>query len=362
MSWLFQCWRRSPPTFGPPLDVELHTHVTLNPRSSTGFDGLPDSWRSGPFPNAFAREVLFETTFGPGWPLPDARKSFAMVETIREDPRKVFTKGREIGIGTMAALHEAEYKKTGKRVAVKVVTSEKFDEVRAEIAKYSEARHPNIVEYLATYWFGEEIWMVMERLDGVSLSSILQGGTRMGESEIAFACREVLKGLTFLHRKDVAHGKVNSDNILFDRNGQVRLSNFGFTLGSVTKNGQSEIPFWVAPEIAQGYNQGVYDPICDSWSLAIAALEMAEGEPPYNAENKPLRVLMLIATLPPPELKHPVEWGQAFHHYLKASLVLDMDKRASCADLLMHPFSFSACSQQEFSAFVSGALPQETTS
>ena len=70
------------------------------------------------------------------------------------------------------------------------------------------------------------------------------------------------------------------------------------------------------------------------WSLGITALEMATGEPPHLHEQ-PLRALLLITTQPSPQLKDADKWSPKFKHFLKCSLHLEPEKRASSEQLLM---------------------------
>jgi len=95
----------------------------------------------------------------------------------------------------------------------------------------------------------------------------------------------------------------------------------------------------MAPELIRGqeYTTGV-----DIWSLGIATLEMAEGEPPYM-EFPPLRALFLIATSGSPGVKEPSKWSDVFKEFLQVCTAVDPDERLSANDLLKHPFLKMAC-------------------
>jgi p21-activated kinase 1 len=108
----------------------------------------------------------------------------------------------------------------------------------------------------------------------------------------------------------------------------------------------------MAPELIRGLE---YDAKVDVWSLGITAIEMAEGEPPHLHEP-PLRALLLITTKGSPTLQHSDRWSHKFKHFLKCCLHIEPTKRASCEQLLMHPFLATTCSQQEFAAFASSIL------
>jgi len=96
----------------------------------------------------------------------------------------------------------------------------------------------------------------------------------------------------------------------------------------------------MAPEVIRGVD---YDYKVDIWSLAIMALEMAEGEPPHM-ELQPLRALFIIATQAPPTLQEPDKWSSAFKDFLAVSLSKNSSRRASATELLSHPFIKKACS------------------
>ena len=86
----------------------------------------------------------------------------------------------------------------------------------------------------------------------------------------------------------------------------------------------------MAPELIKGDD---YSTSVDIWSLGIATIEMAEGEPPF-LNLPPLRALFLIATQEPPTLSDNQQWSPSFRDFVKNCLEIDTEKRSSASELL----------------------------
>lgn len=111
-------------------------------------------------------------------------------------------------------------------VAIKQMNLEKQpkqDLIINEILVMRESAHPNIVNFKDSYLWQGDLWVVMEYMEGGSLTDVVTAHC-MSEAQIASVSREVCEGLRHLHSKGVIHRDIKSDNILLSLNGDVKLS------------------------------------------------------------------------------------------------------------------------------------------
>lgn len=222
------------------------------------------------------------------------------------DPRTYLDHYIKIGEGSTGIVCIATMKTTGKLVAVKKMDLRKQQRRELlfnEVVIMRDYHHENVVEMYNSYLVGDELWVVMEFLEGGALTDIVTH-TRMNEEQIATVCLSVLKALSVLHRQGVIHRDIKSDSILLTHDGRVKLSDFGFC-AQVSKEVQRRkslvgTPYWMAPELI---SRLPYGPEVDIWSLGIMVIEMVDGEPPYFNEP-PLKAMKMIRDNLPPKLKN----------------------------------------------------------
>ncbi|NWZ83819.1 PAK3 kinase, partial [Poecile atricapillus] len=130
-----------------------------------------------------------------------------------------------------------------------------------------------------SYLVDEQLWLVMEYMDGGTLSDVISQ-TYLSEDEMAAISRECLQGLDFLHSNHVIHRDVKSCNILLRTDGSVKLGQC--ILGQLTPEQRRRCSVagtsgCRVPEVVTGQP---YGPKMDIWSFGIVGIEMVEREVP----------------------------------------------------------------------------------
>ncbi|KAF7249319.1 Serine/threonine-protein kinase PAK 5 [Varanus komodoensis] len=221
------------------------------------------------------------------------------------DPREYLDNFIKIGEGSTGIVCIATEKHTGKQVAVKKMDLRKQQRRELlfnEVVIMRDYHHENVVDMYNSYLVGDELWVVMEFLEGGALTDIVTH-TRMNEEQIATVCLSVLRALSYLHNQGVIHRDIKSDSILLTSDGRIKLSDFGFC-AQVSKDVPKRkslvgTPYWMAPEVISRLPYGTE---VDIWSLGIMVIEMIDGEPPYFNEP-PLQAMRRIRDNLPPRVK-----------------------------------------------------------
>lgn len=256
------------------------------------------------------------------------------------DPSKLYLNLTKIGQGASGGVYTAYELGTNASVAIKQMNLEKQPKkelIINEIMVMKGSKHRNIVNFIDSYLLKGDLWVVMEYMEGGSLTDVVTHCI-LTEAQIGAVCRETLAGLQFLHSKGVIHRDIKSDNILLSMTGEIKLTDFGFCAQinelNLKRTTMVGTPYWMAPEVV---SRKEYGPKVDIWSLGIMIIEMIEGEPPYLNET-PLRALYLIATNGTPKLKEPDNLSGELQNFLDWCLTVEPEKRASSSQLLKDPF------------------------
>ena len=124
---------------------------------------------------------------------------------------------------------------------------------------------------------------------------------------------------------------------MIDRNGQVKLADFGYsaqlTMERDARSSKVGTVCWMAPELIKGERR--YDTKIDIWSFGIFAVELANGDPPYINEPQH-RVIMNILKKNPPPLES--RWSPQYQDFVNKCLTKDPQQRWSADQLLEHEF------------------------
>ena len=205
-----------------------------------------------------------------------------------------------------------------------------------EVVIMRDYHHPNIINMLDAFLVHDELWVVMEYLEGGSLTDIVTS-LHLSEEQMATVCRQVLEALAYLHSQGVIHRDIKSDSILLSADGRIKLSDFGFCaqVSPEVPRRKSLVgtPYWMAPEVISRIPYGTE---VDIWSLGIMLVEMVEGEPPYFDEP-PLTAMRMIRDIAGPDLQYKAKSAQ-LRSFLQLLLTRDSVRRPTALELLQHPF------------------------
>lgn len=194
----------------------------------------------------------------------------------------------QLGKGGMGAVYKAYDETLGRTVALKVM-QQSIGRDRAFVDQFlQEARalaainHPNIVQI---YSYGEENgqpYIVMELVDGGRLDKVHKEHPVLDEVQVLTWALEIIGGLQAADAAGMTHGDIKPANILFDKRGSAKVSDFGLARLNGEKPKPGEIwgtPYYVAPEVVRGQAPSAGS---DIYSLGGTLYHLLTGEPPFN--------------------------------------------------------------------------------
>ncbi|KII90830.1 hypothetical protein PLICRDRAFT_107006 [Plicaturopsis crispa FD-325 SS-3] len=277
-----------------------------------------------------------------------AKPSGSSSRSSASKPLKDFQLGDSLGKGAFGQVYRALNWATGETVAVKEIQLSnipkgEIGEIMSEIDLLKNLNHANIVKYKGFVKEREYLYIILEFCENGSLQSICKRFGKFPENLVAIYISQVLEGLVYLHDQGVIHRDVKGANILTNKDGCVKLADFGVAsstvTGAVSNDAVVGSPYWMAPEVIE---QSGATTSSDIWSVGCVVIELLEGKPPYH-NLEPMQALFRIVQddCPPiPEGASPIVKDFLYHCFQK-----DCNLRISAKKLLKHPWMISARKQ-----------------
>jgi len=244
-----------------------------------------------------------------------------------------------LGSGLSGEVKEALCRRTGGSFAVKSFTIKTMAHrhvanLEREVEVLSSIRHPHIVHLEAVYDAGDQVFLVMEKLNGGEVFEHLLKSGRFNEKRTARITLQVLKAVCWMHTRRIVHRDLKPENIMFvDRfSDTIKLIDFGFA--AFLDPGQPLTQLcgtiqYIAPEVLK---RGCYDEKADIWSLGSVVYTLLTNKVMYAGDETEIKRKNKNGT---------IDWSRSFkvlseecQEYILKLLVVEASQRP-CAQACM---------------------------
>jgi eukaryotic-like serine/threonine-protein kinase len=251
----------------------------------------------------------------------------------------------EIGVGGMARVYKARCTLLNRFVAVKILKDEFAQDpdflkrFKYEAQAAAGLSHQNIVSIYDVGTDGDQNYIVMEYVDGITLKKYLKDNAPLPEKEVLRIASQVCKALILAHKNGVVHRDIKPHNIIIDEDGTIKVADFGIaraaSSSTITLAGNTVgSVHYFSPEQARGLPT---DAKSDLYSLGATMYELITGKLLFDASTPIAIALKHVQEEPVP----PVNINPATSYNLN-NLIMRLlaknpsDRFESAQELLKH--------------------------
>jgi len=208
----------------------------------------------------------------------------------------------ELGSGSLASVYKAVEEPLGRTVALKLLkatiapSSPFAAQLEREARVLSELSHPNIGSLYAFAKTETRMYLVLEFVDGFSLSTLLKKKSSVPADCVAAIGAAVARGLAHAHKRGIVHRDMRPANILVSRSGEVKVFDFGIAQRSSLASSSAEEPVGLSPlrlEDVAAFGTPAYmspeqilgesvDARSDVFSLGVVLYQLICGARPFE--------------------------------------------------------------------------------
>jgi len=203
-----------------------------------------------------------------------------------------------------------------------VIRNRQIEHVHSEKNILLSVDHPFIIKLHWAYHDTKFVYMLFDYAAGGELFSYLRCARKFCNNTARFYTAEIVLALEYLHSVHVVYRDLKPENILLDKDGHVRLTDFGFAkqLTEGRTFTMCGTPEYLAPEVVagKGHNAAV-----DWWSLGILVYEMLTGRTPFPGDDSHVVYEQILERRP----KFPKGFDSTAKDLIRRLLVVNRVKR-----------------------------------
>ena len=269
----------------------------------------------------------------------------------RNQPRKVvsiddFQILRVLGRGTYGKVSLVRHKESGQLYAMKAMSKallaedENIQQIITEKDVLMQNSHPFLVSAHFAFQTDAKVFIILNYVPGGELFTRLREETKLSEARTKLITAELVLALGYLHKKNFIYRDLKPENVLFDEDGHVKLTDFGYTKKLRGPNDTTDTfcgtPYYIAPELLTGED---YSKSVDWWSLGCVMYEMLVGISPFYNENADLTYKAILKS----EVQFPQTLSKPAVDLIHKLLIKDPKQRlgsgaGDAEDVMAHPF------------------------
>lgn len=215
---------------------------------------------------------------------------------------------RKLGSGGMGQVYEVLDTEINERIALKILKPEiACDEhiirrFKNELKLARKIRHKNVCQMFQLERYEGTHFITMELVSGKNLKALIKGAGRLSVDRALHIAHDICEGLGAAHSLGVIHRDLKPQNIMIDRQGIVRIMDFGIArsieTGSTAETGRLlGTPEFMSPEQISGQD---VDQRSDIYAMGVLLFEMVTSKPPFEGTT-PISVALQHLSSPPPD-------------------------------------------------------------
>jgi serine/threonine-protein kinase len=214
----------------------------------------------------------------------------------------------KLGEGGMGTVFKGVDVMVEREVAIKMLRPEIarqpeiVERFRSEAVTLAKLNHPSIATLFSFFRQGEEFFMVMEFVPGLTLDALLRDFGPMPAEQVVPVFAKILAGIEHAHQFGILHRDIKTANVMLTNTGAVKVTDFGIAriVGAARVTRQGNIVGtleYIAPERVRGEE---HDARSDVYSLGAVLYEMLSGHQPFESDNEFALMQAHLNTPPPP--------------------------------------------------------------